>query len=162
MRASIPTAIVDNTYENFPEGTYVGSIDGAEIRDVKDDGSWITMKLSIGSITPADGTEDPGRKRFTGELTLVNDENDVRTMTNFGQGAHFGLVRTAGLLAGLAEGLGVAERTPQGVQVDLDAVISGLADGQFAGEQVAFEVTHYTSKSNGKTYDQYAKFGPAS
>lgn len=162
MRVSIPTALVDNTYENFPEGTYVGTIDGAEIRDVMNDGSWITLKISVDGVSPIGNTPEPGRQRFTGEVTLVTDGSDIRTLTDFGKDTHFGLVRAAGLLAGLAEGLGVGERTPQGLQVDLDAVINGLADGQFAGEQVAFEVTHYTSKKSGKTTDQYAKFGPAS
>lgn len=162
MRAAIPTSLVDNSYENFPEGTYMGAIDSAEVRDVKNDGSWITLKIGLSDIKPFEGTSDPGRSRFQAEITLTTDGVNLFEVTNWAdKNVPFGIRKTAGLLAGLAEGLGVAQRTPAGVECDLEAVVDGLTTGQFAGERVGFEVVHYSPKNSDKTYDQVNRFGAA-
>lgn len=162
MRANIPTALVDNAYEVFPKGTYVGRIDGAEVRDVKNDGSWITLKLELSGISAVEGTEDPGRTRFSSDLTISSDGTSLLEVTNWGDSnIPYGVRKSAGLLAGLAEGLGVAERGPNGVSADLAQVVEALTEGQFKGEQVAFEVDHYSPKNSDKTYDQFNRFAPA-
>ena len=162
MRASVPTAVVDNTYENFPQGNYDGEIREAELRDVNNDGSWLTLKVGVDNITPREGTANPGRDRFQSDITIRTDGVDLFEVTDFSNpDLPFGIRRAAGLLAGLGEGLGVAERTVEGVSVDLKAVAEALIDGKFKGERVGFEVTHYTNKKD-KTFDQYNRFGAAS
>jgi hypothetical protein len=162
VRASVPTSTVDNTYEVFPKGVYDGNLSGAQQRDVNGDGSWITLKLSVSDITPKEGTADPGRTAFNSDLTLKTDGVDLFEVENFNsRDVPFGIRRSAGLLAGLAEGLGVAARENGIVSVDLAAVVTALVDSQFDGERVGFEVSHYTPKG-GEARDQYNRFGPAS
>lgn len=163
MRASVPTSVVDNTYEVFPQGYYDGDIVEAEVRDPNGDGSWLTLKIRTENITPKEGTEDPGRSAFQSELTIKTDGIELFDVDNFNdRSIPFGLVRAAGALAGLAEGLGVATRENGAVDVDLRQVAEALAAGQFNGERVGFQVTHYSPKDSDKTYDQFGGFGPAS
>lgn len=164
MRASVPTSVVDNEYENFPKGYYDGNIDSAEVRDPNDDGSWLMIRLAVDEITPKEGTADPGRGRFSSDITVKTDGVDLFEVEDFNNpDLPFGIVRGAGLLAGLAEALGVGERDEQTGQVvaDLEAVAQAVTGGQFEGERVGFGVSHYTN-SKGDTYDQFERFGPAS
>jgi hypothetical protein len=160
LRASVPTSVIDNTYENFPQGTYDGDIGSAEIRDPNGDGSWLLLKLGLTTVAAAEGTGDPGRSAFTSDITLVTDGVDVRE-TDFSGKIPFPITRASGLLAGLAEGLGVATRTNGRVDIDLQSVVDALTGGEFSGERVGFQVSHFTNRKD-KTYDQYAHFGPAS
>lgn len=163
MRASVPTAVVDNTYEVFPQGYYDGDIAAAELRDPNKDGSWLTLKVAVSNITPKDGTQDPGRSAFQSDLTIKTDGVDLFEVEDFSdRDLPFGIRRSAGLLAGLAEGLGVATRENGSVQADLRAVAEALIEGNFEGERVGFEVAHYTPKDSDKARDQYNRFGPAS
>jgi len=162
MRVSIPTSVVDNTYTAFPEGTYTGALVSAEVKDPKDDGSWLLLKLGLDGISANEGTEDPGRSKFTADITLYTDGQNVAEIENFNaDGVPFSLVRSSGLLAGIAEGLGVVTRDGTQVVVDLEQVIAALTDGNFEGERVSFEVSHYTPKGSDKTYEQFSAFGPA-
>lgn len=165
MRARVPTSVVDNTYEAFPAGLYDGKIATAEIRDASKtkDGSWLTLKLGVEDITPRDGTPSPGREKFTGELTLTTDGVDVFTVEDFtNPNVPFGIRKTAGLLAGLAEGLNLGTRTKEGVEADLKQVAEALVAGDLKGDKISFEVAHYTNKTTGKIYDQYNRIGAAS
>lgn len=163
MKAQVPNTIVDNDYEAFPEGFYDGEISGAQLRDPNNDGSWLILKLSLTNVTPKDGTQDPGRNRFSGDITLRTDGTDLFEVSNFADNElHFAIRRSAGLLAGLGEGLGVATRVGGSVDVDLKAVAEALIDGNFENAKVGFQVSHYTNKKSGKTYDQFARFGSAS
>jgi len=162
MRASIPTNVVDNSYTVFPEGFYTGALSSAEVRDPKSDGSWLLLRVGLDTITPNDGTADPGRESFRGDITISSDGHDLREITDFSsKEIPFGVVRSAGLLAGIAEALGVATRENGQVDVDLRQVVEALAEGNFAGERVAFEVTHYKPKNSDKIYEQFNRFGAA-
>lgn len=161
MRVSVPTNIVDNSYEIYPEGNYDGDIASASIRDVLGDGSWLTLKVSLDGVTARDGTADAGRDRFQSDITLRTDGTDLFEVENFANGEiPFGIRRAAGLLAGLAEGLSIEDRADGAVGVDLKEVAEALVDGEFEGERVSFQVSHYTPKKEGSTArDQYGKFG---
>lgn len=163
-RARVPGALIDNSYENFPKGFYDGDITGAEVRDPNGDGSWLTLKLSVDNITPKEGTADPGRTRFQGDITLRTDGVDLSEVEDFGNGdIPYGVRKAGGLIAGIAEGLNVATRGDDGVlDVDLAAMVDALTSGDFEGERVGFEVSHYSPKTSDKTYDQFNQFGPAS
>jgi hypothetical protein len=162
MRASIPTNVVDNSYAVFPEGTYTGALQSAEVRDPKSDGSWLTLKVGLDTITPMDGTTDPGRATFKGDFTIATDGHDLREIEDFSsREIPFSIVRSAGLIAGMAEALGVANRENGQVDVDIRQVLEALTEGNFAGERVAFEVTHYSPKNSDKTYEQFNRFGTA-
>jgi|TARA_A100001037_G_scaffold91951_1_gene83355 hypothetical protein len=160
MQATIPTSLIDQSYETFPEGTYSGDIDSAAIRDPKGDGSWLTLKLGLDGVAPNEGTNDPGRTRFTGDITVATDGYDVREISDFSdRNVPFPVRRAGGLLAGLAEGLGIVQRNGTNmVAVDVSQVLDALTEGNFSGERVAFEVTHYTPAS-GKTREQFNQFG---
>ena len=163
MRASVPTSAVDNTYEEFPVGMYDGEIGSAEIRDPNGDGSWLTLKLGVENISAKEGTDDPGRSTFQSDITILTDGTDLREVEDFSNGElPFPIRRAAGLLAGLAEGLGVATRENGRVEVDIQAIADALTNGEFAGERVGFEVSHFYNKKTKKTRDQYNRFGPAS
>lgn len=163
MRASVPSTIVDNEYSLFPEGAYEGKIASAELRDPKGDGSWKVLKVALEDVTPREGTADPGREKFQSDITIVNDGIDVLEVTDFAsQEIPFQIRRAAGLLAGLGEALGVAERKNGVVHADLKAVAEALIGGEFKGEKISFEVTHFKGKKEGsKPRDQYNRFGPA-
>lgn len=163
MRAEVPTSVVDNSYTVFPEGYYEGAIASAELRDPNNDGSWLVLKVGLNDITPKDGTSLTDRKTFKGDITVRTNGTDLFEMDGFtGDDLPFAIVRSAGVLAGLAEGLGVATRTNGAVNVDLKATAEALIDGQFEGERVSFQVTHYTPKGSDKPRDQYNRFGAAS
>lgn len=164
LRVNVPTNIVDNSYEIYPEGNYDGDIASASIRDVLGDGSWLTLKVSLDGVTARDGTADASRDRFQSDLTIRTDGIDLFEVENFANGEiPFGIRRAAGLLAGLAEGLSIEGRESGQVGVDLKEVAEALVDGQFEGERVSFEVAHYTPKKEGSTArDQYNTFGVAS
>lgn len=162
MRASIPTNIVDNSYAVFPEGKYTGSLSGAEVRDPKGNGSWLTLKVSLDEISPMEGTEDPGRTKFNGDITILTDGHDMREIADFSdRNLPYALVKSAGLIGGMAEALGVASRENGRVDVDIPAVLEALTEGNFAGERVGFEVAHYSPKNSDKTYEQFNAFAMA-
>lgn len=161
MRATIPASDVDNSYAVFPEGLYNGQIATAEIRDVKD--GWQTLKIAVEEVTPRDETQpSPGRTKFQSDITLKTDGVSVFEVGDFSSpDLPFGIRKAAGLLAGLAEGLGVATRENGQVVADLKSVAEALVAGEFKGEKIGFEVKHYKPKGKDKTYDQYNRFGPA-
>ena len=163
MRAHVPSNIIDNTYEEFPRGFYSGAIASAAIRDPNNDGSWLTLKIGVDSITPKDGTADPGRASFAAELTTLTDGVDLFEVEDFSNGKlPYPVVLSAGLLTRMAEALGVVTRGPNGSDLDLREFAGKLIDGKFVSERIGFQVTHYTTKGdNPKTYDQYGAFGSA-
>lgn len=162
MRASIPTNVVDNSYAVFPEGFYTGALTSAEVRDPKSDGSWLTLKVGLGEVTPNEGTADPGRASFKGDLTIRTDGHDILEIEDFSnREIPFSLVRSAGLIAGIAEALGVASREGGNVDVDIREVVEALTEGNFSGERVSFQVTHYSPKNSDKVYEQFGAFGTA-
>ena len=157
MRVSIPTSGIDNEYPAFPEGAYSGVIASADLRDPNGDGSWLTLKVGLNEVTPREGTADPGRNRFQGDITIQTNGYNVFELENFND-VDFRIKKAADLLAGLAEGLGVVTRDGKQVDVDLREVAEALIDGQFEGEEVGFEVGHWTPKE-GPARDQYRAFG---
>tara|TARA_R110002020_G_scaffold121916_3_gene277024 strand:+ start:17856 stop:18353 length:498 start_codon:yes stop_codon:yes gene_type:complete len=164
MQVTIPTSLIDQSYEAFPEGTYSGELDSSELRDPKGDGSWLTLKLGFDEVMANTGTDDPGRSRFTGDITIATDGYDVRELQESdlrNKNVPYSVRRTSGLLAGMAEGLGIVQRNGTGgVTVDLAEIVEALTEGNFAGERVAFEVSHYTTAA-GKTREQIKQFGRA-
>lgn len=161
MRARVPTAVVDNTYEAFPEGYYNGKITGAELRDPNKDGSWLVLKLATGDVTPKEGTADPGRSAFSGDITIKTDGVDLFEIEDFtDRNIPYPVRLSAGLLAGLAESLGVGTRQNGAVEADLKALAEALIDGNFEGESIGFSVKHWTPKG-GDTRDQFGSFGAA-
>lgn len=159
MRARVPTAAIDNSYEAFPEGAYDGQIASATLRDPNGDGSWLILKLGLDSIVPKEGTSDPGRERFSGDITIETDGVNVFDVEDFGNGKlDFRIRKSGALLAGLAEGLGLVTRENGQVDVDLREVADSLIDGQFEGETVGFEIGNWQPKE-GPTRDQYRAFG---
>lgn len=166
MRVQVPSAVVNNSYKAFPQGSFDGTISAAQVRDIKNDGSWVVIKLSLDKVTPREGTPNPGRDRFSGDITLVNTDRegntvDLRQLTEINGDTPFSIERSAGLLAGLGAALGVAEVDDAGnVGVDFSQVAEALVDGQFAGQRIGFEVSHYTTSKN-ETRDQLATIGMA-
>lgn len=159
MRVSIPTSGIDNTYEAFPEGAYTGEIASAALRDPAGDGSWLVLKVGVNNIVPKDGTADPGRNRFSGDITIQTDGVNLLEVEDFANGeVPFTVKKAADLLAGLAEGLDVVSREDGRVEVDLREIFEGLIDGQFEGETVGFEIGNWQPKE-GPTRDQYRAFG---
>lgn len=161
MRVSIPTSGIDNTYEAFPEGAYEGQIASASLRDPNNDGSWLVLKIGIDSITAKEGTSETTRDRFSGDITIQTDGVNLFEVENFGNGKiPFTIKKAADLLAGLAEGLGVAGRDGGRVDVDLKEVAEALIDGQHEGDSVGFEVANWQPKAEGSSLrDQFASFG---
>lgn len=161
MRAAVPAAVVDNSYSAFQPGYYNGQIAGAEIRTPQE--GWQVIKLVVDNITPQEGTNDPGRTRFQGDLTIETDGVNLFEVEDFGKGdLPFMIRKSAGLLAGLAEGLGVGERVNGIVHADLKQVAEALIAGQFKGEKIGFEVANRPNKKDPeKPYDGYNRFGKA-
>ena len=164
MRIDIPTSIVDNDYEVFPVGKYNGTISGAKVRDPNGDGSWVIAKVSVTDVTPREGTAEPARNAFSGDITLRNTDKDgnvvdVRDLDRITDKTPFPVRRAAGLLAGLGTAAGVADRTDGRVSVDLGQVAEALVNEQFNNQRIGFEVTHYLK--DGKPRDQFTVIGPA-
>lgn len=162
MRASVPATTVDNSYETFPAGYYTGEITSVELRDPNGDGSWLVLKVAVAGITPKKGTPAPGRDRFQGDITIKTDGVDLFTVESFGNpDLPFMIRKGAGLLAGLAEGLGVAKRVNGQVEADLEAVSEALIAGEFKSNKIGFEVSNRKAKDSDKVYDGYNRFGAA-
>jgi hypothetical protein len=162
MRASVPSTVVDNEYSLFPQGTYEGEIATAELRTPKE--GWQVLKLAVENVAPREGTGDPGREKFQSDITILNEGVNVLEVADFSDpDVPFQIKRAAGLLAGLGEALGVAERVNGVVHADLKQVAEALIAGEFKGNKIAFEVTHFQGKKAGsKARDQYNRFAPAS
>lgn len=159
----IPTNLIDNTYELFPPGDYDGSIDGAELRDPMGDSSWVILRVSLTDIRAREGTADTDRTTFSGDITLLSNDVDLRELDTITADTPFMLQRASGLLGGIAEGIGVTgERTNGAVDADVPAIVEALTNGQFEGERVGFSVSHYKPKGKDKVYEQFLRFGVAS
>jgi len=139
--AHVPSALVDNEYELFPEGTFTGKLVGAKMRTF-DSGDQI-LNISVGG-TAAASDEDPdtGGRTFTGRVQLKRQNLSILDITTFGPNVPFPLRRAGGLLAGLAEAVGAGERGDAGVDVDLEDFIEDLMGGAFENAELLFEVTH--------------------
>lgn len=164
MRATVPTGRIRNRYDPFPEGTYRGRIDETEVRDPNDDGEWLLVEVSVEDIEPVDETDDPGRDSFSDDLTVKTDGLHIADIEDFTQddlyeGRTFGLVRAAGLLAGLGEAVGATEIDDEEMEqsVDIEAILEALTSGEFDSEVVGFEVGHY-ERDDGLD-DQFVAFG---
>lgn len=163
MRARVPANLIRSTYSVFPEGNYSGEIVSASLRDPKGDGSWLTLKLGVGSVTANEGTDNPGRDRFQSDILIKTDGVNVFDIEDFNDEAiPFQIRKASGLLAGLAIGLGVVEEGKGGSDLDLKDVAEALIDGKFQGDRVGFTVGHWTGSKEGATpRDQYKEFGHA-
>jgi hypothetical protein len=168
MQVKVPNRIVDNSYTAFPRGNYDGTISGAAVRDPNNDGSWVLVKLSLEGITPREGTADPGRTNFSGDIVIRNTDKDtgeaqdLRELSEVNGNLHFTVERGAGLVAGLGAAVGAAERDETGVSVDLGAVIESLVDGAFEGKRIGFTVNNRKDKNDPtKIYDGFAAIGPS-
>lgn len=164
MLATIPTSLVDNEYELFPEGTFVGKLADAKTRTF--DGGDAVINVSITDTEVVEGDQDPGGRTFTGRITFTQGGLNVLEVSNFGDNTlPFGIRRAGGLLAGLAEAVGAVQRDPSGapVALDLEAFVDSLLTGEYAAAPVRFTVTHYTPKKSGsKARDEFLRIGPAS
>mgnify|MGYP006283097509 CR=1 FL=1 len=161
MRAPIPTGRIRNRYDPFPQGTYRGRLTEAEVRDPTGEGEWLTIEVTVEDIEPVGETDDPGRSTYSDDLTIQTDGlhvDDVEDFTN--DEVPFGLVRTAGLLAGLGEAVGALEIDDGAVEnaVDISPILSALNEGEFDGEIVGFEIGHWTNNDD-EVNDQFAAFG---
>lgn len=149
----VPTSIVENTYEPFPEGTYMGTYSDFSIRD-NADGSWMALDLTFTDIQPADDTSPEDGRPFTGSVTIrvkdvsLVDVDDVSSLPR----ELFALRLGAGLLGGLALAFGEAHETDEGVDFDLENFISKLQNGAMQGKQAAFVTKH--KKRSGTYIDQ--------
>lgn len=164
MQVEIPNHVVQNEYPAFPAGHYEGVVSDAQIRDPRGDGSWLLIRLRLTDVQPREGTPDPGRRSFSGDITLRNTDKDgnvldLRVVSEVNGSTPRSLQRGAGLIAGLAAAAGLAERTANGLVVDLDYVVSELLSDQMNGLAVAFTVTNRTDK-NGKLIDELSVIGP--
>lgn len=162
MRAKVPAARVHNEYEAFPPGYYDGNLSGAEVRDPRGEGEWLTLRVSLDNVAAREGTEDPGRTRFNGDITILTDGYDVREIDDFSNDNLPYQIQVAGeLLGGIAEGLGVYETEGRDIVFDPEAVISALASGDLEGERLGFGVRNWED-NDGNVRDDFSQFGPAS
>lgn len=158
MRVSVPSAVAHNKYEAFPEGFYTGEI--SEAKQVQSqDGSWRGVSISHGSVLPNEGTDDPGRNRYTATLTIERDGVNVLEVADFTDDSlPYGIRKSGALLAGLAEGLNIAEVANGQIDFDPEALVEALLEGTFEGERVSFEVTNWGENNEN---DQVEQYGPA-
>jgi hypothetical protein len=157
MRVTIPTSAVDNTYTPMPEGEYEGTIDLAEEKSPTDD--WTVVRISLTDVASTDADVDLSRSRFGADLTIATNGESLLEISEYSDKLPFAIRKTAACLAGLAEGVGVTQRTETGVDFDISDVYDALLAGEFRGERVRFEVSHYTPKNGGRTREQFAAFG---
>lgn len=165
MKAHVPTSLVDNEYELFPAGTFVGKLSGATLRE-NSDGSRVSLRVSIGDTQPADEEQpDTNGRTFSGDVAVRWDGQSVTEIADFSDdNLPFPLRLGAARLAGLAECVGAAERdTETGtVSTDFARLIEALQDGAFEGETVGFSVQHRSyENANGDEVetDDFAKIG---
>lgn len=167
MRAHVPTSLVDNEYELFPEGTFAGELASAE-RQEYDDGERITIRAAFANTRGLgeDAPETNGRT-FTGEIPVRHGGQSVTEIADFSNSEiPFPLRLGAGWLAGLAEAVGAATRDEETGVVDVDFAefLEALQDGEFKDREVAFEVRHRTYENNdGEEVetDDFRRIGPA-
>lgn len=136
---TVPTALVDNDYELFPEGAFMGVLSGAAQKEF----DWGTiLNVSLAKTSPLDegGAETNGRT-FTGRISLSHDGVSLFDITSV-EGATFPLRKAAGLLAGLAEAVGAVERTNGSISLDLEDFVEALTGGVYEDQAVLFRVSH--------------------
>jgi hypothetical protein len=166
--ANVPNALVDNEYELFPEGTFIGKLTGAKTRTF-DSGDQI-LNLSFGSTMPAT-EEDPetGGRAFTGRVQLKRQGLSILDIADFGPNVPFPLRRAGGLLAGMAEAVGAGVRGEDGVAVDLGEFIDALIEGDYENANAKFRVVHNswtrddpaTGQSVTTNRDEFLQIAPA-
>lgn len=168
MQASVPTTAVDNEYELFPEGTFVGELSGAELRE-RDDGR-ADLQVSFSNTAPfSENDPDTGGRTFSGKIAVVRDGINVTDVGDFSDQDLPWAIRKAGaLFGGLAEAVGAGQRDEETGQVYLDVaqLLGALQDGDFAGESAVFEVTHFSFTPDDEddeiTLDQFNRIGALS
>ncbi|KKL73638.1 hypothetical protein LCGC14_2072920, partial [marine sediment metagenome] len=139
---NVATNIVDNVYEPFPEGTYMGSFADCDMKTSQDN-SWAGLELSFTDVEPVGDSPEDGRP-FKDTITIRVKDVSILEVEDFSAlpKEQFALRLGVGLLAGLAEAFGAATRTEDGVDVDLEGFLASLQDGSFRGLEASFITRH--------------------
>jgi hypothetical protein len=142
MQSVIPTNIVDNVYEPFPEGTYKGRLADCKLV-TNDDKTWAGLEVSFVDNEPLNDSPEDARA-FTDTITIRAKGKSITEVDSFATlpKEYFGLRLGSGLLAGLAEAFGAAVRTEDGVAVDLEDFISNLQSGAHKDKYAVFITRH--------------------
>jgi hypothetical protein len=142
----IPTTIVDNVYEPFPEGTYRGRLADCKLV-TNDDKTWAGLEVSFIDNEPLNDSPEDARA-FTDTITIRAKGTSITEVTDFKTLPKelFGLRLGGGLLAGLAEAFGAAIRTEDGVALDLEDFISNLQSGSHKDKMAVFITRHRSRK----------------
>lgn len=165
MQATVPTSLVDNEYELFPEGTFVGELASATRRD-NDEGDRVSLRVSLANTRGLGGdAPETGGRTFSDDIVTVWDGISVAEVSDFSDDSlPYPLRLGAARLAGLAEACGAAQRGDNGVAVDFAAFVEALQEGEFEDREVAFEVNHRSYENNDGeevTRDEFQRIGPA-
>lgn len=165
MRATIPKAVADNDIEPFPVGIFRGKLTEVSTY-TNDEGTYGAVNLRFEDVTPLDeASNDPGNRPYTDRITIMAQDEDGNLLAlpeidDFTGDLPFGIRMGAGLLASLADALGAAERDEdRNVLVDIGAFLDALTSETFEGEEVSFQVTHWTNKDK-VTRHQTRRFAP--
>jgi hypothetical protein len=144
---TVPSYLAEGRRKPFPPGLWMGKFAPTE-SSWSEDGKDHRLRVTLTDMTkPETGEKSPRDYTFT--IVVVQNGVSILQVTDFDdETVAFPLRRSAGLVASLAAALGQAAVTPQGVQVDMNAFLTALADNQFVGLPVMVEVGNrtYTSK----------------
>ena len=165
----IPAAVVDNRPTPFPVGVYIGELADVEDRPTPDGESQF-IRLNFVNNTPADdNTESPGNRIFREDACIRYKGESLFDYDEITEAMPFLLRRGAGLLSGFAVAIGATERIQDGaVEMDLNALVHDLLEGEYSGEKALFQVEHNTYKKKDapeneapQTNAQVRRFAPA-
>lgn len=151
MSVTLPKSIVENAYEPFPAGTYMGVYADCGIAK-NQDGSWMALELTFVDNEPI-GDSPPDGRPFKDTITIRVKDQSILDFDDFSALPKelFGLRLGAGLLAGLALAFGEATEDEDGnVEVDLDSFIDNLQNGSLQGRTAAFVTKQRTRKYEDK------------
>lgn len=140
---TIPNEVAFPKYEPFPEGTFKGSLAGASVTS-GEGGTWARLDVTFTDVKSLNGSIDVGKRPYKGNIpikvrgTSLLEIDDWTTLPD----ALFPLVVAARVLAGMALAFGAAEKTEDGVDVDLDSFITDLEDGAYENYETVFVTRH--------------------
>lgn len=157
----VPSNIVEGRSSPFPAGTFYGALGEVKDRWVQDRETKQNIRMvfdvTLKDITPIEGP-NVGNRPCRQSFTIINGEQSLVDIVEFDDSVNFGLRQSAGLLAQLATALGAARADIEGnVTLDMEAFLEDLKNGNYAGAQLLFEVTHRTWKPKDAPKDAPAR-----